>query len=157
MLRHLIIDDDERIVVQYDPNEDAVYIMLWGFCYTLRGMVFLDDTPQSESLRQQLKRRLFAYNISVKKIDFLFKVIRREIGRQRQTENQPEDDDNARTPSEWVKDSDGVPVCLMCSGTALQRLQLHVGTKTWESPFVESAFCPHCGKKMINGKRGRNG
>lgn len=21
-----------------------------------------------------------------------------------------------------------------------------------ESPFVESAFCPHCGKKMMNGK-----
>ena len=152
MLRHLITDDDERIVVQYDPNEDVVYIMLRGLCYTASGMMFLDDTPQSENLRQQLKRRLFAHNISVKKIGFLFKAIRDEIGRQRQTENQPEDDDNARTLSEWVKDSDGVPVCLMCSGTALQRLKLHFGTNTWESPFVESAFCPHCGKKMMIGK-----
>lgn len=53
----------------------------------------------------------------------------------------------------WQKDSDGLPVCPYCGGTALQRLHITVPGQIADVRLVKSPFCPWCGADLQEGKK----
>lgn len=53
--------------------------------------------------------------------------------------------------SEWVLDSDGLPVCQKCGEVALQRIFVKMPHLIQDVRMVQSNYCPNCGTKMKGG------
>lgn len=52
--------------------------------------------------------------------------------------------------SEWVLDSDNLPVCKECGEVALQRIFVKMPHLIQDVRMVHSNYCPHCGAKMVS-------
>lgn len=50
--------------------------------------------------------------------------------------------------SEWVNDSDNIPICLKCGEIALQRIFVKMPHLIQDVRMVRSNYCPNCGAKM---------
>lgn len=50
--------------------------------------------------------------------------------------------------SEWVLDSDGIPICQKCEEIALQRIFVKMPHLIQDIRMVRSNYCPNCGRKM---------
>lgn len=50
--------------------------------------------------------------------------------------------------SEWVLDSDGLPICQKCGEIALQRIFVKMPHLIQDVRMVRSNYCPNCGAKM---------
>lgn len=50
--------------------------------------------------------------------------------------------------SEWVLDSDGLPICQKCGEVALQRIFVKMPHLIQDVRMVRSNYCPNCGRKM---------
>ena len=50
--------------------------------------------------------------------------------------------------SEWVLDSDGLPICQKCGEIALQRIFVKMPHLIQDVRMVRSNYCPNCGRKM---------
>ena len=50
--------------------------------------------------------------------------------------------------SEWVIDSDNLPICNKCGEIALQRIFVKMPHLIQDVRMVRSNFCPNCGAKM---------
>lgn len=50
--------------------------------------------------------------------------------------------------SEWVTDSDGLPICQKCGEIALQRIFVKMPRLIQDVRMVRSNYCPNCGAKM---------
>ena len=50
--------------------------------------------------------------------------------------------------SEWVLDSDGLPMCQKCGEYALQRIFVKMPHLIQDVRMVHSKYCPNCGAKM---------
>ena len=55
-----------------------------------------------------------------------------------------------RPTSEWVLDSDNLPVCKECGEVALQRIFVKMPHLIQDVRMVHSNYCPHCGAKMVS-------
>ena len=53
--------------------------------------------------------------------------------------------------SEWVNDSDGLPICQKCGEIALQRIFVKMPHLIQDVRMVRSNYCPNCGAKMKGG------
>lgn len=50
--------------------------------------------------------------------------------------------------SEWVNDSDNLPICQKCGEIALQRIFVKMPHLIQDVRMVRSNYCPNCGRKM---------
>ena len=50
--------------------------------------------------------------------------------------------------SEWVNDSDNIPICNKCGEVALQRIFVKMPHLIQDVRMVRSNFCPNCGADM---------
>ena len=50
--------------------------------------------------------------------------------------------------SEWVLDSDNLPICQKCGEIALQRIFVKMPHLIQDVRMVRSNYCPNCGRKM---------
>ena len=50
--------------------------------------------------------------------------------------------------SEWVLDSDGLPICKKCEEIALQRMFVKMPHLIQDVRMVRSNYCPNCGADM---------
>lgn len=50
--------------------------------------------------------------------------------------------------SEWVNDSDNIPICQKCGEIALQRIFVKMPHLIQDVRMVRSNYCPNCGSKM---------
>ena len=53
--------------------------------------------------------------------------------------------------SEWVTDSDDLPICQKCGEIALQRMFVKMPHLIQDVRMVRSNYCPNCGAKMKGG------
>ena len=54
--------------------------------------------------------------------------------------------------SEWILDSDNLPICEACGEIALQRIFVKGPDMIQEVRMIKSNFCPNCGAKMRKGR-----
>lgn len=52
--------------------------------------------------------------------------------------------------SEWVTDSDGLPICKKCGEVALQRIFVKMPHLIQDVRMICSSYCPNCGAKMVS-------
>ena len=53
--------------------------------------------------------------------------------------------------SEWIFDSDNLPICKACGEIALQRIFVKVPDMIQEVRMIKSNYCPNCGARMRKG------
>ena len=53
----------------------------------------------------------------------------------------------------WETDTDGLPVCPVCGGVALQRTKYNTSTGETRADFELSAYCPECGERLKHGRQ----